>query len=147
MKIYYFDLYARAEPIRMMLTKAGIAYEDVRVTGQAWQDLKPTLEFGQVPVLELDDGTKLYQSIAIYNYVATTYGFMPADAMDKYRGEMLYEAIMIDTFFKKIGPKLFQAPGDERTALIAEIKDIIFPSITALLEKHLPADKKFIAGD
>ena len=67
--------------------------------------------------------------------------------MDKYKGEMLYEAIMVDTFYKKIGPTLWSPPGDERTAKIAEIKDTIFPTITALLEKHLPADKKFIAGD
>jgi prostaglandin-H2 D-isomerase / glutathione transferase len=57
MKVYYFDLFARAEPIRMMLTLAKVPYEDCRMTGQPWMDLKPTLEYGQMPVLELDDGT------------------------------------------------------------------------------------------
>jgi len=33
MKFYYFDLYARGEPIRMMLAKAGVEYEDIRVSG------------------------------------------------------------------------------------------------------------------
>jgi len=47
-KLYYFDLYGRAEPIRMALWKAGVDYEDIRVTGQAWTDLKASgdLEMG-----------------------------------------------------------------------------------------------------
>ena len=46
MKVYYFDLFARAEPIRMMLSKAGVAYEDIRVTGESWKELK---ESGKCP--------------------------------------------------------------------------------------------------
>ena len=79
-KLHYFELYARAEPIRMMFNKAGIPFEDNRVTGDAWMELKPTLEFGQVPCLEVN-GTKMYQSIALYNYVAGVSGFAPKDAM------------------------------------------------------------------
>ena len=61
MKFYYFNLYGRGEPIRMALHKAGVAYEDVRPTGESWMELKNSgkLEFGQMPALELDDGTIL----------------------------------------------------------------------------------------
>jgi hypothetical protein len=41
MKLYYFDLYAKAEPLRMMLGRAGVQYEDIRVTGDSWKALKP----------------------------------------------------------------------------------------------------------
>ena len=65
----------------------------------------------------------MYQSIALYNYVASTYGFMPGDAMDRYKGEMLYEALVVDTFFKKIGPiigglldKLFFTEFEKRSS-------------------------------
>jgi glutathione S-transferase len=147
MKLYYFDLYAKAEPIRMMLAKAGVAFEDVRVSGQTWADLKPQMEFGQVPCLELDDGTKMYQCIAMYNFVAKTNGFAPEDPMQTYKGEMLYEHIMVDTFFKKIGPNLFKPDGEERVTLMQDVKSTYMPSIFAALDKHLPADKKFICGD
>ena len=48
MKFYYFDLYARGEPIRMALSKAGVVYQDIRPTGDSWKNLKQSgvLEFG-----------------------------------------------------------------------------------------------------
>jgi glutathione S-transferase len=145
-KLYYFELYARAEPIRMMFNKAGIPFEDVRVTGQAWADLKPTLEFGQVPCLEVD-GVKMYQSVALYNYVSGVCGFAPTDAMQVYKGEMIYEAVATDLFYKKIVAPLFKPPGEERDAHLVEVKEKHWPAAMATFDKHLPADGKFINGD
>ncbi len=47
MKFYYFPLYGRGEAIRMALWKAGVAYEDVRVSSE-WGSLKQSgkFEFG-----------------------------------------------------------------------------------------------------
>ena len=41
-KLIYFDVYARAEPIRIMLNYAKIAFEDVRLTGAEYKELKAT---------------------------------------------------------------------------------------------------------
>jgi prostaglandin-H2 D-isomerase / glutathione transferase len=74
-KLYYFDLYGRAEPIRWAFVLAGVEFEDIRVTGDSWKALKEEdgkLEFGQVPMLELDDGTKLCQGDAILEYLNLT---------------------------------------------------------------------------
>ena len=117
MKVYYFDLFARAEPIRMMLTLANVPFEDCRMTGQAWMDLKPTLEYGQMPVLELDDGTQLSQSAAIYDYVATVHGFHPESPMDKYRGQNLYEAVFCDIFAKSIVGMVFCKPEEKEAKM------------------------------
>ena len=61
MKFYYFGLYARGEPIRMALKKAGVEHEDIRLTGDSWKEMKESgkLPFGQMPALELDDGAML----------------------------------------------------------------------------------------
>ena len=61
MKLYYFDLYGRAEAIRMLLHKANVQFEDIRMTKDQIEGLKAEgkLEYGQVPMLELDDGTRL----------------------------------------------------------------------------------------
>ena len=60
-KVYYFDIFGKAEPIRMLLSKAGVAFEDVRLTDEQLAGLKAegALDYGQVPMVELDDGTRL----------------------------------------------------------------------------------------
>ena len=58
-KLYYFALYARAEPARMMLTHAGADWEDAITAGDDWKALKPNVPGGQMPCLELADGTRM----------------------------------------------------------------------------------------
>ena len=57
MKLYYFDLFARAEQIRMLLWHAKAEFKDVRLSEAEFGKLKgegKTLEFGQVPILEIE---------------------------------------------------------------------------------------------
>lgn len=86
MKIFYFDTAGRAETARIMLTLAGIAFEDVRFSGEEWaakyKALSPT---GQCPMLESDEGDIIAQSSAINVYVATKTGFMPTDEVARAR--------------------------------------------------------------
>ena len=46
MKLYYFDMYGRAEPIRALLHHAKVEFEDVRLPFDEFKAMKPTLEFG-----------------------------------------------------------------------------------------------------
>jgi glutathione S-transferase len=88
MKLYYLEIFAKGEPIRMMLTLAKIPFEDIRVNGEMMKTLREEgkLEYGQVPMLELEDGTKLTQTSAIINYVSTVYGLDPVGPLEVYRG-------------------------------------------------------------
>lgn len=45
-KFYYFALYVRGEPIRMLLEHAGVKFEDNYVTFDEWPKLKPTMPTG-----------------------------------------------------------------------------------------------------
>ena len=53
MKLYYFDVYAKVEPIRMLFHKANVQYEDIRVPFKDWPDMKASnfSPSGQLPVL------------------------------------------------------------------------------------------------
>ena len=41
-KLYYFDVRARAEFARVILAQAGAEYEDVRLKGEDWAKMKPS---------------------------------------------------------------------------------------------------------
>ena len=74
-KLIYFQHEGRGECIRLALFKAGIPFEDIRVSKAdgSFQALKPSLTFGQIPCLEVTQGGKtfqLVQSAAILRYVA-----------------------------------------------------------------------------
>ena len=98
MKLYYFDLYGKAECIRMALTLAKVDFEDIRVTGDSWKELKASEKcaFGQVPVLELADGTCLHQTTAIMNYIGAKYNLRPQDPLACYHGEKACEYLWND---------------------------------------------------
>jgi glutathione S-transferase len=92
MKLTYFDVRGRVEPVRLMLEMTRTSYEFVAIAIETWASPagKPhfaTLTpFGQLPVLE-DDGFTLAQSGAIRRYVAQVLGLC---------GSSLREAARVD---------------------------------------------------
>ena len=54
--LHYFNLYVRGEPTRMLLSHAGVPFEDKRYEFSEWPAAKPTMPNQQVPCLELPDG-------------------------------------------------------------------------------------------
>ena len=54
---------ARAESTRLLMWKWGVPYEDFRVAGADWKEMKaelqPSLGINGMPILELPDGKKL----------------------------------------------------------------------------------------
>ena len=77
--LYYFNLYVRAEPSRMLLSKAGVNFEDRRIEFAEWPELKPTMPNAQVPALKLEDGTLMGESLCILRFLAQSHGFYPND--------------------------------------------------------------------
>ncbi|ELK13701.1 Glutathione-requiring prostaglandin D synthase [Pteropus alecto] len=67
-KLTYFNMRGRAEIIRYIFAYSDIKYEDHRIEQADWPEIKPTLPFGKIPVLEVD-GLNLHQSLAIARYL------------------------------------------------------------------------------
>ena len=77
-KLTYFNGRGRAELIRLILAQAGVKYEDNRVAGEQWTELKPKTPFGSLPILEVD-GKTLGGSIPIAVFLAQRHGLAGAN--------------------------------------------------------------------
>lgn len=88
----YFDLYGRAEVLRMLLKARDIAFVDYRFGLEEWVKLKPTAEFQICPILEID-GKKLSQTRAILRYLCMKEGLYPRDSKEIYLCESLCDYV------------------------------------------------------
>jgi len=69
-KLTYFDIRARAEPIRILLALAKLPYEDVRLKFEDWKEMKGKTPWGQLPTLEMEDGKIIAQSMSILRFLS-----------------------------------------------------------------------------
>lgn len=90
--LHYFNVRNRAECVRFLLAHRGINFKDHRIEFQDWMKLKPTFEFGTVPVLEFGS-KKLSISTAILRYLAQKNDLYPTDRFDIYLSESTVDLI------------------------------------------------------
>ncbi len=89
----YFDFDgSRGLECRLALKVAGVDFDDVRVKRAQWLDLKPTLPYGALPVLDVD-GSRLPHSTAILTYVGRTHGLHPSDPLTAAKHEALMSSV------------------------------------------------------
>lgn len=84
LKLWYFDIRGKGEPIRLFCRYAGLEFEDFRFTTRDQfyaQKEAGNLPFGQVPLLEVDGEHKLVQTAAILRYLSKIAGLYPEDAI------------------------------------------------------------------
>ena len=146
MKLYYFDIYGRAESIRFLLSHAKVEYENVNA-GPIMGELKESgkLEFGQVPLLETADGHRMVQSWAILRYLGRTYGYYPNEAELAWKIDSTIDAVedYLAAYFKFN----FES-NEEKKAIFKENWLKMLPIWVNAIEKRLEASGgKFIAGD
>eukprot|EP00538_Stauroneis_constricta_P002792 CAMPEP_0119549894 /NCGR_PEP_ID=MMETSP1352-20130426/3519_1 /TAXON_ID=265584 /ORGANISM="Stauroneis constricta, Strain CCMP1120" /LENGTH=270 /DNA_ID=CAMNT_0007595585 /DNA_START=31 /DNA_END=843 /DNA_ORIENTATION=- len=106
-KLQYFDIAGRAEPVRLALAVAGIPFDDVRIVYKEWATIKPTTKYGQLPILTLPDGTVFSQSEAMLRWAGSEGdgSLYPSDPMMRFKVD---EAIgMINDLDKAWMPALY----------------------------------------
>lgn len=94
LKLTYFDMRGRAEPIRHALVAGGIEFEDKRISGPDFMKMKEagSFPFGSIPVLEID-GEMIAESNAILRYVGKLGGLYPKDMKDACVVDMVMDAV------------------------------------------------------
>lgn len=148
MKLYYFDMIGRAEPIRLLLTHAGLKFEDIRIPFPEWPKYKSKFELGQIPVLEID-GKQYCQTTAILEFLGAKYKYIP-----KNFGQLSKVIFVINTledFYEKayaIVSKM--SPLDEKTKaeMLPKVTKEFGPLYLGAIEKLLKENpcKEYIIG-
>merc|ERR1712193_379744 len=144
-KLTHYNVRGRGETICLVLAYAGKEYEDKRIAPEDMPSLKPTLPFGQLPVLEVD-GVIIGQSMAIARFLANQYGIAGSSNLVKAQVDEVVDVMndvqdaMYGTFFEK----------DEKVKAekIKKVKEETIPNSLANLEKVLTArGGQFLAGN
>ncbi|KAF5279376.1 hypothetical protein FQA39_LY05486 [Lamprigera yunnana] len=91
-KLVYFPLQGLGEPIRFLLSYGKIDFEDFRFAHNEWLNIKPSMPFGKVPVLEYD-GKQFHQCIAICRYVAKKVNLVGSDDLENMEIDAVVDTI------------------------------------------------------
>ncbi|KAB0792009.1 hypothetical protein PPYR_13970 [Photinus pyralis] len=92
-KLTYFPVKALAEPIRLLMSYGKLEFEDFRFDRDDWPQIKPTMPFGQVPVLEFK-GVEAHQSIAICRYLAKQVKLTGANDIEDLEIDAVVDTVM-----------------------------------------------------
>ncbi|KAE9532761.1 hypothetical protein AGLY_009842 [Aphis glycines] len=117
-KLTYFNLTARAEQIRFLLSYLNIDFEEVRIEFEQWPTIKSTMPFGQVPVLEID-GKVVNQSVAICRYLAKKAGLAGGDEW-----ESLLIDIAVDNIYE-IRQEIMKYHHERNEEIKSKLRDTI----------------------
>ena len=90
--ITYFDIRARAEPIRLILEELGIEYDDQQVSADDWAELKSKTPFGWLPAYREGD-LEIWQSHAIYRHLARVHDLYGSGEEERVRCDVVEEAL------------------------------------------------------
>ena len=103
----YFELYGKAEAIRMLLTHAGVSFEDKRLSLSDRSEFKRMKENGelpggQVPIVVDEKGRIFNQSGALLIMLSKKYGYYGKDKWAGYEDDWAianFDDIFVKTFY------------------------------------------------
>ncbi|XP_057368614.1 glutathione S-transferase 1-like [Daphnia carinata] len=133
-KLHYFNLRGRAELARLIMSQAGVEFEDVRFERTEWPALKATMPFGQVPVLEVD-GQMLAQSNTISRYLARKHGLAGKDEWEQGLADMY--ADNIGDLMTGMRPAFLEKDAEKQKELYEKFMTETIATHVAIVEKQL----------
>mmetsp|Transcript_4409 Transcript_4409/g.4934 ORF Transcript_4409/g.4934 Transcript_4409/m.4934 type:complete len:220 (-) Transcript_4409:355-1014(-) len=141
LKLQYFNIHGRGEPIRALLHYKQANFTDEVITFEEWPELKGNGSFphGQLPVLEVD-GYRMNQEDAILQFLGSRHGLLLNDARGRYL--VNYYLCATEDLFKTVYNKyLFGSNEDEKKAAKADLIENQLPIYLADFEKKFLAEK------
>lgn len=144
LKLNYLPVRARAEAVLMILAYGNIPHEYNVISMANWKEEKGKQPFGQVPTLELPNGTVISQTAAITNYVSRLANIYPTDIEKAAKADMVYE---LSQEMSGINPilNMFEV-GSEKYQNAYETYFSAFPARISAVQKIL-GDQQFFGGE
>jgi glutathione S-transferase len=145
-KLTYFDApVSRGEECRLAFHIAGVPFEDVRLTREAWAALKPNTPFGGVPMLEVPGKPALAQSNAILGYIGRSHGLHPQDAFEAAR----HEAMMghVEDLRAGVDPSMRISDAAEKKKARLALAEGYLPAWGRYAESQITGSGPFFAGE
>ena len=139
---------ALAEAPQLLLEYSGLEYEYLMSWDHfddVWSNVKPTIPFQQLPMMETEDGTQICQSIAILQYIENRSGLSISDPIKAAEAMAILQSSQ--ELFAPLNPTVNFATGDDfvtkRDAMREGLKSR-FADLARCLEKY---DGKYFIDD
>ncbi|CAH1395986.1 unnamed protein product [Nezara viridula] len=143
-KLTYFAMSGRGEPIRLLLSYSKTEFEDIRIgTAEEWQKLKPTLKLPHLPMLEVD-GKTYFQAFAICRYLARKAGLNGSSEEEGLAIDATVDTLM--DMITKIIPAYYRPDSEERSKLLKALVEDTIPFYLNIIEKQLEENNGFLVA-
>jgi glutathione S-transferase len=151
LKLYDYFESGNGYKVRLLLAQLGIAHERVELDILKGETRTPEyLEInpnGRIPVLELDDGTRLAESNAILCYLADGTPFLPDERLARAKALqwMFFEQYSHEPFIATLRFWYFSGQAEARKREIDERRPRGLEAL-GVMERHL-SENDFFTGD
>lgn len=143
-KLTYFDFSGgRGEDCRLALHIAGVDFEDHRIKGATWKELKADTPYGSLPVLQVPNKGPLAQSNTILKYIGIRHDLHPEDQFEAARHESFMNAV--EDLRSKITPIL--RVEEDRQKVREEFAADYLQAWGRHMEAQIGDEGPFIAGE
>ena len=145
-KLTYFNATGRAELSRLILAYAGVEYEDERVTGAQFREMKKDrskIPYDQLPVL-CHNGTVIGQSMTIARFLACEYGLSGRTNLEQAQANEVVDALCD---IQNKGFECMVTPADQKAAVMEKLCDTVDKALTQLEYRLDGRGGQFFAGN
>ncbi|POM67662.1 Glutathione S-transferase, partial [Phytophthora palmivora] len=139
LKLTYFPIPGRAEPIRLAFFIGGIEFEDERLSFEEYEKVKSELPFNQLPILEVN-GEPISQSLAILRYAGSLAGLYPTtDMLESFHVDEIF--VLIDEMYNKPEWRatVRERDPEKQKKMRENLPKEIIPKTLEFLEKRVAA--------
>jgi glutathione S-transferase len=133
-KLTYFNGRGRAEAARFVFAQAGVEYEDVRLTGEEFKEMKHTFPTGALPVLEVD-GKALAASEVITRYLGEKFGL--AGSCDFENAQLASIVDVVCDLMACVMSVFFGDSDESKAAAKKKLFETAIPKHFGVLEKRI----------